>query len=289
MEIDTDRVPRYSKLKLSDKERQERLTTASDRALPDFIVIGAQKSGTTSLFNYLGLHPQIVPSVVKQVRYFDGGLDPSTDNFELGLDWYKSFFPLKEQLKENNAITGEASPMYLFYPMAADRIASILPEVKLIVVLRSPVERAISHYFHSIRAKAENVPILDALKLEEVRLKESIEACDYRSFPFTRHSYKSRGLYAEQLQRYLRVFERENMLVLEFDSLFSDVHNQLSRVFNFLGVDDQFKIDDVKPKGVGNNKTAVDIEVRQYLNDFFHEPNRKIYDLFPYFEGLWGH
>lgn len=271
-------VPRYSKKILSDRERAHRLSTASTRALPDFIIAGAQKCGTTSLFNYLSQHPNILPSVIKQVRYYDGGLDPAVDNYELGLDWYRSFFPRKEELVQGRAITGEASPMYLFHPLAAERIRRDLPDVKILITLRNPTARAISHYHHAIRSHEEELPFLDALRAEEERLQPSLQQKDYRSFSFTRHSYKARGIFSPQLDRLYNLFPSENILIVQLEDLSRDAPAELRRVFEFLGVDSDVRIGDISAKGTGNNSKKPDHQTVEYLNEYFAEPNAVLHE-----------
>lgn len=125
-----------------------RWITAPLRTLPEFIIIGAQKAGTTSLYNYLIEHPSIFPAFKKEVLYFDV-------NYRKGIHWYKSFFPttifkfLISKYSNRRFITGEASPYYILYPHAAKRIHSTLPKVKIIILLRNPINRSFSQYFHS--------------------------------------------------------------------------------------------------------------------------------------------
>jgi len=273
MMINRTRVPTYPESVLSSEERAFRLQTTNQRVLPNFIVIGAQKCGTTSLYRYLGQHPQITMSAIKQVRYFDGGLDPKIDNYTRGIDWYRSFFPLEPELEEIGGITGEASPMYLFHPFAAERIRRLLPEIKLIVLLRSPPQRAISQYYHALRAQEEDLPLMEALQSEELRLRHSFETEDYRSFSFVRHSYKSRGVYHTQLDRYFDKFPAENILVLKFEDFFQNLDKGLSRVFGFLGVEPDIKIENRDASGTGQNKAKPNKQVMDYLDAYFAGPN----------------
>ena len=138
-------------------------------SLPDFIIIGAQKSGTTSLYSYLSQHPQLLPSIHKAVHFFDGGLDESADNFEKGEAWYRAHFQLRMHAHER---TFEASPLYIFNPLAPKRIYDLVSEAKIIAVLRNPTERAISQYFHEKGGKNRDpLSIREALREEETRLK----------------------------------------------------------------------------------------------------------------------
>ena len=119
---------------------------------PNFLIIGAQRCGTTSLYNYLIQHPQIVPSSKKEVHFFDL-------NFHLGQSWYEKHFPEVS----DNILTGEASPYYIFHPLCPKRIFDYDPSVKLIVILRNPIDRAYSHYRHIVRLGHEPLKFEDAL------------------------------------------------------------------------------------------------------------------------------
>jgi len=258
-----------------EKYRQK---TWSNRFLPDFIIIGAQKSGTSSLYGYLSQHPELMASYKKEVHYFDGGLDPNVDTFKKGEAWYRSNFPIRRNTR-NNQKAFEASPLYIFNPLAPQRISELIPEVKLIAVLRNPVERTISHYFHEKRKGFESLPIMQALKVEEERLKPVIDRQDYKNNTFIHHSYKKRGLYHEQLKRYLNYFPMRNILVINSEALFMQPHDTLRRVFQFVGVDEEFTINDLKPRNVGSNKTEIDPDTYEYLKDYFQPHNQELYKL----------
>jgi len=252
-----------------------RLATSRFRCLPDFLMIGAQKSGTTSLFHYLRQHPQILPSKIKEVHYFDGGMIPTVDNYKLGEQWYKAHFPLKIFMNKR-CRTGEASPLYIFNPLAPKRIFDLLPEVKIIAVLRNPTERAISHFFHEMR-REEILPIDEALRAEEARLAPVIKNNNFKDKIFRKSSFKSRGHYKEQLERYLEYFPMENLHVICSEDLFSDTESELVKVFDFLGVDKGYKVKCFKPRGVGPNKTKVSSDIYDYLDEYFYPHNQALY------------
>ena len=149
------------------------------------------------MFYYLSQHPQIKPSIVKEIHFFDGGLNPRVDNFKKGLNWYKSHFPYNS----GKFITGEASPTYIYNPLVPQRIYNYFPDVKIIALLRNPVERAISHYFHEVRKGREEFPILKAFKEEEVRLNSILNNGDYKNTNLINKSYKMRGRYSEQFRK----------------------------------------------------------------------------------------
>ncbi len=257
-----------------------RLVNWRKRSLPDFIILGAQKAGTSSLFAYLNQHHQIKAGFAKEVHYFDGGMNPSEDNYQKGERWYRAHFSLRRNL-EIGQKTFEATPMYLHHPLVPQRIAQLLPDVKLIVCLRNPKERAISHYFHERKKRMdlENLPILEALQAEEERLKSSIEAGAYGSDAFIHYSYKSRGRYHEQLQRFLEYFSMDDILIINSDDLFENPAQVLQKVFRFVTVYPGYQVSDLRVRGRGSNKSKVDPEVHKYLDAYFKPYNQALYDL----------
>lgn len=257
---------------------QYRIATSKFRLLPHFIIIGAQKAGTTSLFYYLSQHPQIIPSIEKEVHFFDGGLNPFVDNYEKGQQWYRAHFPLP-QIVGNDFVTGEASPLYMFNPIAPSRIANLIPQVKMIAILRNPTERAISGYFHEKRRGREPLPIMEALQEEDNRMKPILQNQDFKNKNFIHFSYKSRGLYKEQIERYLKYFSREQILIISSEDFFKEPEINISKVCDFLGIDNKFKCKDLNPQNVSNNRNAVSSEVYEYLNNYFLPHNQALYEL----------
>lgn len=255
-----------------------RYLTSGDRVLPDFMIIGAMKAGTTSLFKYLSQHPELFISVPKEVHFFDGGKNPKVDTFAKGESWYRAHFPLKNQLS-GKAKAFEASPVYLFNPLAPKRIFDTIPNVKLIVLLRNPTERAVSHYLHGARRNWDALPFYEALQAEEARLKPVVEAQDYKSRTFIEYSYKSRGLYRQQLERYFKYFPREQMLILNSSDLFKKTNVTLQGVFEFIGVDPTFEIKDPTTANAAPNKQKFEPYLYEYLNDYFKPHNQALYEL----------
>lgn len=269
-------LPQWLKSPIQTSLWQYRLLTANKRALPDFIIIGAQKAGTASLYHYLGQHPQLLPSYRKEVHYFDGGLDPKMDSYAKGRSWYQAYFPLKRTIRPGQQ-TFEASPLYMFNPLAPQRITDLLPKVKIIALLRNPTERAISQYFHEKRKNNETLPIHEAMQREEERLEAVLKAGDYKHASFIHHTYKSRGHYKEQLERYFQVFPKENILILGSEELFADPVATLQRTFTFLNVAPEFKVNNLTPHNVGKNKSNVPAETIAYLNEYFTPHIRELY------------
>ncbi len=256
-----------------------RRATQHFRSLPQFIVIGAQKAGTTSLQYYLSQHPHIVPGFRKGIHFFDGGLHPDVvDNFKKGVGWYRAHFPLKKELGSDR-ITGEASPLYIYNPVAAARIHAVVPEVKLIAVLRNPADRAISQYYHEERKQGTGEEILKRFNDEDEILGRALNEADYKSFAFLHRSYRSRGLYCQQLERYLKLFSRDQLLVVNSEVFFENPTETLRRIFSYLKIDNDFIVPDITPKNTASNSGKVSPEVSAYLREYFRPHNEALYDL----------
>ena len=207
-------------------ERRWRRATAAARTLPDVVILGAQRAGTTSLFDWLAAHPKVAPSTTKEVHYFDR-------HYAEGERWYRAHFPLQGVPR----LSVEATPYLLFYPPAPRRVATDLPPAtRFVVLLRDPVQRAISQYWHSCRLGAEDQPLGVALALEDERLagQDEVVASGGESFAHRNFSYKARGHYAPQLRRWFDVIERERFLVMESEELWSDPEGP-GRVLHWLG------------------------------------------------------
>ena len=156
--------------------RRWRTATASLRTLPDVVILGTQRGGTTSLFDWLAIHRSVAASTTKEVHYFDRF-------YANGEHWYRAHFPLKG----GSRLAIEATPYLLFYPLAPRRVATDLPaSTRFIVLLRDPVQRAISQYWHSVRLKAEDQPPAVALSLEDERLAGQAEIVLARGESFAR-------------------------------------------------------------------------------------------------------
>ncbi len=215
-----------------------RIWTAPLRATPDFLVIGAQRSGTSSLYKWLSRHPEVAASLRKEIEYF-------TVDYGRGPGWYKAHFPLRARrtvarLRGRRLLTFEATPDYIFDPRAPERAHHLLPEARLVLVLRDPAKRAVSHYHHMRRLGLEPLGIDEAIQGEEGRLApewERIVADPYhRATGLRRFSYAARGLYAEQIERWLEYFPRDRLLVLRFEDLVADPAPAFDSILDFLGL-----------------------------------------------------
>jgi hypothetical protein len=219
--------------------------TSERRILPDFLIIGTKRGGTTSMYNVVAQHPNVLPLFpaaqgLKGVHFFD-------QHYDHGIAWYRSHFSTRGQRERarreigDRAITGEGSPYSLFHPLAAERIARDLPDVRLIVQLRDPVDRAYSHYKERVRHDAEPLSFPEAIEAEPERLRgeeERIiaEAPRYNSFAHENWSYTAHGLYAEQLERWMHLIPRERFLVLRSEDIYQDFAREYAKVVAFLGL-----------------------------------------------------
>lgn len=253
-------------------------TTSAARMLPGFLIVGGKRCGSTSLYEYLIRHPAVLPChAPKGTHYFDV-------NFTKGWRWYRAQFPLPvpaRVVRRGNVVTGEASPYYMFHPLAPDRIARALPEVRLIAVLRDPVDRAYSHYQYSRRRGFESLPIEEAFDREPDRLAGELERLrsdpGYQSYSHRHHTYLTRGHYAEQLDVLYRLFPRSHVLVLQSEGLFADPDRALGQVFAFLGLE-QHLVDGVTAYKAGTYE-AMPPAVRERLTSYYREHNERLYAL----------
>ncbi|TCJ20786.1 sulfotransferase [Rubrobacter taiwanensis] len=246
--------------------------SANDRG-PDFIIIGAQKSGTTSLYRYLTEHPRVAPAATKQVDFF------AHESFRRGYGWYLAQFP---QDRGKETLTGEASPYYMFHPHAPRRVFEFDPRIKLIAILRNPVDRTYSHYQHQVRNWREPLAFEEALEAEEARLRDETARLladeTYDSKLHRRHSYLARSRYAEQLERWYAHFPREQLLVLNSEALFEDPEAALDRVSAFLDLP-PLRLDEYNTYMPGSYWKDMRPETRRRLIEYFRPHNRRLYEL----------
>lgn len=247
--------------------------TVGGRVLPSFLIIGAQRCGTTSLYRALAQHPLIMKPVLRKgVHYFDVAYDR-------GLSWYQAHFPHRAGTRQRRNRYGhrpqsfESSPYYLFHPLAPARIACDLPGVKLIVLVRDPVERACSAHAHELARGFETEPSFErALDLEEARLTG--EADRLRDSPHAlshahrHHAYVARGRYAEQLSHLESLVGRDRVLVADSGAFFRDPETVYERVLEFLGLprltDPVFERHNARPR-----PSNLPDSVRRRLSDYF--------------------
>lgn len=219
------------------------LPTSGMRSLPDFLIIGGQRCGTTSLYRYLARHPAVMPAILnKGIHYFD-------TNFDKGVGWYRSHFPTllgkrirARRVRATRVLTGEGSPYYAFHPLVARRAADLIPDARSILMLRDPIERAYSHYQHEVARGFEELSFEEALEAEETRLhgEEARLIADPSAYSFEHqhHSYVARGAYVRQIDRWLAHFPEEQLLIVDSGDFFTDPEAGFRRVLRFLGLAD---------------------------------------------------
>jgi len=246
--------------------------TATARRLPDFLILGAQKAGTTALYAYLRRHPGITGPSWKEVSYFDR-------HYARGESWYRGNFP--NVLRTRGKLVGEASPSYLFHPLGPERVQALVPEARLVALVRNPVDRALSHYNHEVALGREPLSFEDALAAEDERLRgeEQRLVADPRFFsrPWWSHTYKARGRYAEQLERWLEVFPREQLLIVPSEDLLGDAEATHACVLEFLGTRPH-RLESY-PRVFERQYEPMRAETRAELAAYFAEPNRRLYGL----------
>jgi sulfotransferase family protein len=263
-----------------------RMAGAARRSLPQFVIVGAQKAGTTALYSYLLQHPRVAPASRKEVHFVDL-------NWDKGERWYRSHFPTSHELAHlshgESAITGEASPYYLFHPCAAERLAVTVPQARIIVLLRDPVKRAYSHYRHNVRKGEEQLPFADALA-RELRLMPGATAqlignAHARSLEHQLYSYLARGRYAEQLEPYLSAFPSEQILILSSEDLFNEPQRIYAQVLHFLGLE-MWRVDAERHYNVGHYDQS-DVPQEAQLRCYFAPFNQELYSLVQRDFGWW--
>jgi hypothetical protein len=245
--------------------------------LPDFVIIGAQRSGTTFLYRrLLSQHPNVEPAATKEVRYFD-----RWKKYSRGERWYHAQFPSPTWKEGRRSITGEASPNYLFHPHAARRMAEMIPEVRLIVLLRNPVDRAYSGYHLQVRKGFESLPTFeDAIREEEARLrgerKKMLKDERYDSYDHRRFSYLARGIYVDQLIEWSRFFSRKKILILKSEDLFEHPIESLKFIWSFLDLPD-WEPESLKPRKK-RKYPPMNPVTRQQLHTYFKPHNERLYE-----------
>jgi hypothetical protein len=255
-------MPVYKK-KIKERDPPlERIETAHLRQLPDFVIIGTQRGGTTSLYRYLTAHPDIGSALRKEVHYFD-------HYYEKGLDWYLAHFPVRGEAP----VVGEASPSYLFHPDVPERARAAVPRAKFIALLRNPADRAYSQYQMNVRKGFESLSFEDAIKKEPERLSRSE---DLASLTWRHCSYLKRGLYVDQLKRWMSLFPHEQFLILKSEDLYEDPERILRQSLAYLGL---------RPWSPARFKAHhlvgypdINPSIRKRLTEYFAPYNQQLYN-----------
>ncbi len=260
-----------------------RTTTSPMRIMPDFIIIGVARGGTTSLYNYLIEHPNIGSAAKKEVHFFDY-------HFQKGMSWYRGHFPYsmrkyyEENIRKLDFITGEASPYYMYHPYAPERVAKALPQVKLLVVLRNPIERAFSHYSWEVSWGNETLSFEEAIDREEERIQQDLPILAHHYGHNHQHfSYISRGLYADQLETWFKFFPREQFLILKSEDMYAEPAAIYKQAIEFLGVPYVVPKELAKeykqynqPKQASSTKVKLKPATRERLVEYYKPHNERL-------------
>ena len=247
------------------------------RVLPECFVIGVVRSGTTSLYHYLGQHPCIGSSAYDEIGYFD-------NNYHLGVNWYKSLFPTKFTKnkiikKHGKFLTYDVTPFYIYNPLVARRILASFPRAKIISNLRNPIDRAYSNYIlmyqdgDTTKTFEEMIQIaMDEIEKNKVKLNDEVYAADtfYQNI-------LARGFYADQLKIWFEKFQKKQILIIPSEDLALKPDQVLTKVFEFLDLP-YFKIKDFTRQNKREYHPMKD-ETRKLLVEFYKPHNKKLFDM----------
>jgi hypothetical protein len=253
--------------------------TSGLRIEPSWFIVGGQRCGSSSLYEYMVAHPLIPRSGVKEIHYYD-------NNFQRGDSWYRAFFPTRLYARltamrlGREPLAGDATPYYMVHPHALGRIAKTYPNARILVVLRNPVDRAYSHFFHERGIGHEPLASFEeAIDREPERLKGELERMladpAYYSFAHQNFSYVARGYYDEQLEHLFALFPRENVKVLSSGELSKETARTMAGVFQFLGLpssgQEKFRRENAR------SYPPMDASTRQRLQATFAPHNERLF------------
>jgi hypothetical protein len=239
------------------REKKDRRTEDGPEtgALPDFVVIGPGRSGTTFFYRLLNQHPLVEPAIKKELHFFD-------DLFDEGVEWYRGCFPQPKWKDGRQTITGEATPVYLFHPLVPERMAKIIPRAQLIALLRNPVDRTYSAYHHRVRNGRETRTFDEVIEAElDVASPELL----------------SKGIYVDHLMRWSRYFSEEQMLVLKSEDLFERPRETLKLVLGFLDLP-HWEPEVWKSGKKKRYEQEMDPATRHRLEEYFEPHNKRLYE-----------
>ena len=245
--------------------------TASSRVLPNFIIAGTVRSGTTSLYNYICNHPSVLPAAYDEIGFFDS-------NFQLGTMWYQSMFPTKKQMelvqeKTNFCLTGEDTPFYFWNKDAIKRISELIPNCKIIMIFRNPVDRAYSNYQLGKRENKEDLSFEKTIEIEKQIINKGTKNLNF-SEPRT---YLIKSLYSLQLKNWLTSFSKDQLYFLSTEQLSSKPNETMSGIFNFLGLSRHTLSEFKKEKKA--IYPEMNISTRNDLLEFFKSYNNELFSL----------
>ncbi len=250
------------------------------RVLPSFIIFGAPRCGTTSLYNYLIEHPSIEPALSKEVGFFEL-------NYNKGINWYKLYFPTFfnkyriEKKFRKYFMTGEATSNYIHHPLVPTRIKKEIPNVKLIALLRNPVDRAFSQFFKQIKQRREDLSFEDAIKKEQDRIKGEIKKMsknlDYYSLNYHNYSYLTAGIYIDRIKNWFEVFPKEQILIIKSENFYEKPDQIYNEILKFLGLP-EWNLSQYQRYNFFEDQPKIKVSTRKELDEFYKPHNKKLYD-----------
>lgn len=244
--------------------------------LPDFLIVGAQRAGTSALYAYLCEHPDVCPARKKEIGFFNR-------HFGNGPAWYRSHFPLQSTRLFRTAVgrdfmTGDADPAYVLSPHYLRRIARLLPDAKLLLLLRNPVDRAYSHYHHAVRLGYEPFPFALAIGLEQERIgkkwRRMLEDDGYYDSELSRYSYLHSSEYDQQVAALLEIFSRERLCIIESEGFFAAPARTLIEVEEFLGLTPH--VPERLERVNAGSYEPMDPALRRRLDEYFRQGNERL-------------
>tara|TARA_B100000029_G_C17481159_1_gene925623 strand:+ start:279 stop:1112 length:834 start_codon:yes stop_codon:yes gene_type:complete len=265
----------YQKIYYQFLKRHYYGITAKSRVLPDFLIIGAVRSGTTSLYYDICQHPSVKKAAYDEIGFFD-------DNYHLGLNWYRSMFPTEKKMskiqKETGfCVTGEDTPFYIWNKNVIEKIKNLIPEIKLIVILRNPVDRAYSNYHLSVREGNENRSFKDAIR-EDIKFinykkcnNEELTNIDFKK------SYIAKGLYYDQLLNWFNTFDKKQICIVFTEDLRDNPEDTMQTIFKFL----QLPFFSIKKyeKQKMSDYDDMEKEIRMELSRYYESYNEQLFEL----------
>jgi len=276
--------PELNPYKLSFKKLFRNLTSGL-RPLPDFIIIGAGRSGTTALYSYLIQHPSIVAALTDSKKPVDDFhfFEYMTSN---SVRWYKSHFPIlfnKFKTNKHSLITGEYTSTYMYHPDVPHRIRNLLPKIKLIVILRNPVDKAYSTYQQQSRFGECITSFEETINAELIRTNLNINSseifCGNPNFNnYVAQNIIRHGIYADYLENWIKIFDRDQIFIVNSSDLKNSTKETLSQIYKFLNIFEY----DVEPKNNSTVRTTIrkyplmDKSTRKKLLEFYKPHNKKL-------------
>ena len=262
---------------------------ATDHVLPNFLIVGAMKCGTTSIYHNLLQHPGFVAPSRKEIHYFSSGW-----NFRNGESWYRNHFPTQTELAETSeligyrALTGEATPAMVCNSYAINA-AELVPDAKIVMILRNPVDRAYSHYHHQRNTFfSDRLSFWDALQAEEGRIGRDLvfnETAPHRvTRHFRRYSYARRGMYIDQIEHWLKHYPREQIKIIHQGDLKTQPAALMKDISTFIGLPEHDFVN-LERKNTGHYTEPMEERCRDYLTELFRPYNHR---LFAFLGEDWG-